>query len=155
MNNETSVRVTAVQPKDVQVLANGQRLVNVVIDDKDYIYVDYNMFIKTGPKGVSFRLRGGWLASVNYVNDSDYIDVVSYQGSSYAALQNNTNVTPEDSSVWEKLAEKGDKGEKGDMGEKPQLMRTGRPIPIGGVNVQIYFPEGTWEIYPHPPQELD
>lgn len=95
------------------------------------------------------------MASVNYVNDSDYIDVVSYKGSSYAALQNNTNVSPDDGSVWQQLAEKGDKGDKGDVGEKPQLMRTGRPIPVGGVNVQIYFPEGTWEIYPHPPQELD
>ncbi len=60
-----------------------------------------------GPKGLNWK--GAWDAAANYVTD----DAVSYDGSSWRALQANTNVTPIEGADWTIVAQKGDDAEGG------------------------------------------
>ncbi len=60
-----------------------------------------------GPKGLNWQ--GAWDATKNYVTD----DAVSYQGSSWRAKRDNTNVTPTEADDWTIVAQKGDDGEGG------------------------------------------
>lgn len=62
-------------------------------------------------KGTSFHIAGAWNNSTKYVNNTNKIDVVSYEGNSYAALKDNTNVTPgTDSTTWHLMSKAGDAG---------------------------------------------
>ena len=62
-------------------------------------------------KGTSFHIAGAWNQSTKYVNNTNKIDVVSYGGNSYAALKDNTNITPgTDSTAWLLMAKAGDAG---------------------------------------------
>lgn len=70
-------------------------------------------------KGVSQRVMGNWASGTEYTNDEKYIDVVAYNGSSYACIKSHTassTITPENATYWMKQAAKGEKGDKGDTG---------------------------------------
>ena len=67
----------------------------------------------TGAKGVSVRLKGAWAASTAYVNDSSYLDMVTYGGSTYACKTSHTSGTAWDATNWTLIAQKGATGEKG------------------------------------------
>lgn len=73
-----------------------------------------------GATGVSMHLRGAWSsASVSYVNNTTYIDIVTYNGSTYACKTSHTSSTsilPTNTSYWTLLASKGDTGAKGATG---------------------------------------
>ena len=72
----------------------------------------------TGATGVSMRLKGAWTASTAYVNNSSYIDFVTYGGSTYACKASHTSGTAWDATNWTLVSSKGDKGDKGATGEK-------------------------------------
>ena len=67
----------------------------------------------TGAKGVSVRLKGAWAASTAYVNDSSYLDMVTYGGSTYACKTSHTSGTAWDATNWTLVAQKGDRGATG------------------------------------------
>ena len=61
-------------------------------------------------QGKSYRNKGVWSASTNYVNDTYYIDTVYYEGCTYFCKVSNKNKTPipsEESDYWGVLAQKG------------------------------------------------
>lgn len=70
----------------------------------------------TGDKGVSLRIRGVWNTETEYKNDSSYIDVIEYSGSSYSCKVTHTNQEPPNATYWDLVAHKGDTGEKGEKG---------------------------------------
>lgn len=62
-------------------------------------------------KGTSFYMAGAWNGTTEYINNASKIDVVTYNGSSYACLETNTNVVPgTDGTKWQLLAKNGDAG---------------------------------------------
>lgn len=71
-----------------------------------------------GDTGVSMRIKGAWTASTSYVNNTQYIDVVTYGGNSYACKTNHTSGTSFASDKWNLIAQK---GEKGDIGVTPTI----------------------------------
>lgn len=58
------------------------------------------------PAAVGFTPRGAWSSGASYATN----DVVSYNGSSYLAIQASTNQTPTTTAYWLVLASKGDTG---------------------------------------------
>ena len=74
-----------------------------------------------GDQGISIRFKGEWSSTVAYVNDSSYIDLVSYNGNTYICKVSNTNKSVSDTTYWNLVAKKGEQGiqgEKGDKGDK-------------------------------------
>ena len=80
-----------------------------------------------GAKGVSMRLKGAWASGTAYVNDGTYIDIVTYNGSTYACAKGHTassSILPTSTTYWTQIAAKGAtgatgaKGDKGATGEK-------------------------------------
>lgn len=71
-----------------------------------------------GDTGVSMRTKGAWTSSTSYVNNTQYIDVVTYGGSSYACKTSHTSGTSFASDKWNLIAQK---GEKGDIGVTPTI----------------------------------
>lgn len=62
-------------------------------------------------KGTSLHVAGAWNSSTKYVNNASRTDIVSYNGNSYAALKDNTNVIPDNNaSTWMLIAKAGDAG---------------------------------------------
>jgi hypothetical protein len=81
-----------------------------------------------GAKGVSFRNLGVWNSSTAYINDTQYIDVVTYDGSSYACLVGNTNQTPPNATYWSLIANKGNTGAQGIQGNTGATGATGTSL---------------------------
>ena len=80
-----------------------------------------------GAKGVSMRLKCAWASGTAYVNDGTYIDIVTYNGSTYACAKGHTassSILPTSTTYWTQIAAKGAtgatgaKGDKGATGEK-------------------------------------
>jgi hypothetical protein len=93
-----------------------------------------------GPQGPSvIKWRGEYSDTLQYHTN----DAVTYNGSSYIALEANINETPDpDGSIWALMAQKGDKGDKGDQGDKGATGATGTTGPPGppGVSGLQYVP---------------
>lgn len=70
----------------------------------------------TGAKGVSMRLKGAWSSTTAYVNDSNYIDLVTSGGNTYACKASNTNQAVTNTTYWELIAQKGNTGATGPQG---------------------------------------
>lgn len=60
-----------------------------------------------GPQGASIRHRGNWVANTSYVNNSQYIDIVTYNGSAYSCKTSHTSGETWDESNWTVLVIKG------------------------------------------------
>lgn len=73
---------------------------------------------------VSIVPKGEWNSVTSYTK----LDIVTYEGSSYLALQNNTNKAVSNTTYWQLVAEKGDQGEKGDTGDTGETGVTGNGI---------------------------
>ena len=86
----------------------------------------------TGATGVSMRLKGAWTASTAYVNNSSYIDFVTYGGSTYACKASHTSGTAWDATNWTLVSAKGDKGDKGETGEKGATCAKGVSMRLKG-----------------------
>ena len=94
----------------------------------------------TGAKGVSFAVKGAWASGTAYVNNAAQIDVVTYNGSSYACVKSHTSsssILPTNATYWTLIAQKGatgatgKQGEKGDKGDKGDTGATGPQGPAG------------------------
>ena len=75
----------------------------------------------TGAKGASLVVKGAWASGTAYVNNTTQIDVVTYNGSSYACKKSHTSTTsilPTNTAYWTLIAQKGATGAKGDKGDK-------------------------------------
>lgn len=84
-----------------------------------------------GAKGVSMRLLGAWSNSTAYVNNSAYIDIVTYSGNTYACKTSNTGQTPTNTTYWTLIAQKGATGTQGTQGPKGDTGATGPQGPQG------------------------
>ena len=84
-----------------------------------------------GATGVSMRLVGEWSSSTSYVNNTTHIDLVTYQGSTYACKTSNQGQNPTSSSHWTLVAKKGDTGARGAAGEPGKNGATGPVGPAG------------------------
>jgi hypothetical protein len=86
--------------------------INIVLENRDDIRVaveekDINVEVPVGKDGRSLRPRGEWSAAAAYA----YLDLVSYQGSSYVATKAvPAGTLPTDTSYWMLSAEKGEPG---------------------------------------------
>lgn len=89
-----------------------------------------------GDKGVSIRFQGTWSSGTRYVNDTTYVDIVTYQGNSYRCKVTNTGQSVTNSGYWELIAKKGDDGPKGPAGPKgPPGQSGGNAQSVGGIKV--------------------
>ena len=61
---------------------------------------------------VSIILKGEYNSTTNYQK----LDIVSYNGSSYACLKESVGVLPTDTNYWQLVAEKGEQGIQGIQG---------------------------------------
>ena len=87
----------------------------------------------TGAKGVSFVVKGAWASGTAYVNNTTQIDVVTYNGSSYACKTSHTaspSILPSNTPYWTLSAQKGATGAKGDKGD------TGATGPAGATGAK-------------------
>ena len=88
----------------------------------------------TGATGVSMRLLGVWAASKAYVNNTSYIDIVTYGGNTYGCIKSHTSSTsilPTNTTYWQLLAQKGDKGDTGAKGATGATGPQGETGPTG------------------------
>ena len=90
----------------------------------------------TGAKGVSMRLKGAWSSSIAYVNDGNYIDLVTSGGNTYACKKSNTNQPVRNSTYWELIAQKGSTGAQGARGETGAIGAQGPAGPTGATGAQ-------------------
>ena len=70
-----------------------------------------------GVQGISIRNMGAWNSSTEYVNDSEYIDIVEHEGSGYLCRQTAANQEPPSASYWDLIVSKGETGDTGDTGD--------------------------------------
>lgn len=72
-----------------------------------------------GIQGKSYNLKGTWASGTAYVNNTTTIDVVDYNGSSYACKTSHTasaSILPTNTTYWQLHAQKGDTGPQGPIG---------------------------------------
>ena len=69
-----------------------------------------------GSTGVSMRNMGNWNSSTTYVNNSQFIDVVSHNGATYMVGTTNTNSAPPNAN-WNLIAQNGTNGTNGTNGQ--------------------------------------
>lgn len=85
----------------------------------------------TGPKGatgVSMRMKGAWASGTAYVNNTSYVDIVTYNGSSYACIKSHTassSILPTNTTYWQCIAQKGATGATGPKGDTGATGPTG------------------------------
>lgn len=77
--------------------------------------------------------KGDWSNSTAYVKN----DGVSYNGTSYVALQDGTNHLPTDDAYWQIVGVQGSKGDKGDTGAAGTNGIDGLGVPAGGLTGQV------------------
>lgn len=74
-----------------------------------------------GPKGetgTSMRMKGSWEAGTAYVNNTQYIDIVTWGGNTYACKTGHTSGASFDAAKWTLTAQKGATGTAGATGAK-------------------------------------
>lgn len=79
----------------------------------------------TGASGTSLRMKGAWAASTAYVNNTQYVDIVTYGGNTYACKTSHTAAAAFDSANWNMIAQKGAKGDTGATGAQGPKGDTG------------------------------
>ena len=80
----------------------------------------------TGATGTSMRMKGAWATGTSYVNDASYIDLVTYNGNTYAAVDSHMAGASfeDDTAHWNLIAAAGAagaQGEQGPAGETPTV----------------------------------
>ena len=93
-------------------------------------------------------VKGAWASGTAYVNNTTQIDVVTYNGSSYACKKSHTSsssILPTNATYWTLIAQKGatgatgkqgEKGDKGDKGEQGPKGATGTKGATGATGPQ-------------------
>ena len=95
--------VTTGEPGSQASASNSGTAKDAVID----------LTIPRGYQGVSMRMAGTWTAGTEYVNNTSYIDLVTYNGSTYGCKQSHTAseaILPTNEGYWQVIAKKGDTG---------------------------------------------
>ena len=95
--------VTTGEPGSEASASNSGTAKDAVID----------LTIPRGYQGVSMRMAGTWTAGTEYVNNTSYIDLVTYNGSTYGCKQSHTAseaILPTNEGYWQVIAKKGDTG---------------------------------------------
>lgn len=78
-----------------------------------------------GATGTCMRFKGAWSASVAYVADATYVDVVTSGGNTYRCKTSHTNQPVSNATYWELIAQKGATGAQGAQGERGPQGATG------------------------------
>lgn len=114
----------------------GWRLHNQA-DGKTYCYHDeaWNIFEgEIGPQGqqgatgqIGLIWHGAWNISTNYVQQ----DAVSYGGSAWIAIQNNTGMQPTEGAYWDALVQKGADGSTAIIPEREVQLSAGVAVTPG------------------------
>ena len=113
-----------------------------------------------GDTGTSIRLKGAWTASTEYVNNSQYIDVITYDGNTYGCKTSHTSGDSWDDTNWILIASKGSKGDtgekgatgadgsKGDKGDSGATWLFGSIVPTSeGKDGDFYLDTATYDVY--------
>ena len=109
--------------------------------------------IPRGYQGVSMRMAGAWEDGTEYVNDASYIDLVTYQGSTYGCKRTHTaseETVPirEGNEYWQCIAEKGETGDIENIdtvpiafeeAEERENIESGDTIPKGLGKIRKWF----------------
>ena len=109
--------------------------------------------IPRGYQGVSMRMAGAWEDGTEYVNDTSYIDLVTYQGSTYGCKRTHTaseETVPirEGNEYWQCIAEKGETGDIENIDTVPiafeeaperENIESGDTIPKGLGKIRKWF----------------
>lgn len=109
--------------------------------------------IPRGYQGVSMRMAGAWEDGMEYVNDASYIDLVTYQGSTYGCKRTHTaseETVPirEGNEYWQCIAEKGETGDIENIdtvpiafeeAEERENIESGDTIPKGLGKIRKWF----------------
>ena len=109
--------------------------------------------IPRGYQGVSMRMAGAWEDGTEYVNDTSYIDLVTYQGSTYGCKRTHTaseETVPirEGNEYWQCIAEKGETGDIENIdtvpiafeeAEERENIESGDTIPKGLGKIRKWF----------------
>lgn len=112
-----------------------------------------NLTIPQGYQGVSMRMAGAWTAGTEYVNNTSYIDLVTYNGGTYGCKQTHTaseDTTPtlERNEYWQVIAKKGDTGGIENIDTTPiefkeaaerENIESGDSIPTMGGKIRKWF----------------
>ena len=87
---------------------------NVIIEtDNTTKHKNLKFTLPEPKKGTSYRNRGAWESSIQYLNNEYYIDTVSKYGCTYYCKVTNSNISPSDgvdNEYWGILALKGNDG---------------------------------------------
>lgn len=87
-----------------------------------------------GDTGVSMVSKNAWVTATAYVNNTTQIDIVTYNGSSYACKTSHTSsasILPTNATYWTCIAQKGDTGAQGIKGDTGATGATGETVRIG------------------------
>ena len=96
---------------------------------------------ETGATGTSMKLKGEWAATTAYVNDAAEVDVVTYNGSTFACAESHTSTDTFDATKWTLIAQRGTDGVQGETGA------TGAPGEKGADGTTPHIGEnGNWFI---------
>lgn len=114
-DNQGTNMSTSSEGKDYIGIATNKISATPDLNDPSY-YTFSRINAIDGTDGRGFTVRGAWASGVSYSITSTNIDVVEYEGSTYAC--NNSHVSGQtfDPSKWVLIAEKGTGGEDGERG---------------------------------------
>lgn len=98
-----------------------------------------------GQKGVSMRLKGAWTSGTAYVNDGNYIDIVTNSGNTYGCIKSHaasSTIPVTDTTYWQLLASKGAKGDIGAAGIRGSQLFYGTGITGTSTTATIFAGSG-------------
>ena len=110
-----------------QALVDGQNIQNTaqgLIDELTPLLNELNEAISEVGE---LKYSGVWNDSENYKT----LNIVSYDGSSYIARQDNSNITPSEGEIWGVISQRGQQGIRGEKGD------TGRGLIILGLVANV------------------
>ena len=135
MAEKTKVRIQILDKETGQVLEEVDVLTSpqcVLFEDGSNLLDKIGDIQKAqGPRGTSMRIKDGWAANIAYVNNTDYIDIVTKDGNTYACKASHTSSSTFDTSKWVLIASKGATGATGPQGAAGAKGATGATGPQG------------------------
>ena len=110
-----------------------------------------NFTIPRGYPGASMRMTGAWTERKQYVNNTSYIDLASYEGSTYGCIQTHTSsssILPTNTEYWQIVAKKGETGNIENLDSIPitfeeaaekENLESGESLPTGLGKIKKWF----------------
>ena len=109
----------SIQIRDVKTgEAGSEASVENIGTNKDAVL---DITIPRGNRGASMRLRGKWTSNTDYFNNTEYIDIVTHEGSTYGCIASHTSSeatqpNQADAEYWLCIVEKGETGNVENIG---------------------------------------